>query len=66
MGWTAHFKKIELREGLGEVLRKMLSLEEVQTAEKWLTNPHTFSLPSPVHPRVQKFTESSERSGKGV
>jgi hypothetical protein len=28
MGWTAHFKKIELREGLGEVLRKMLSLEE--------------------------------------
>jgi hypothetical protein len=28
MGWTAHFKKIELREGLGEVLQKMLSLEE--------------------------------------
>jgi len=28
MGWTAYFKKIELREGLGEVLRKMLSLEE--------------------------------------
>ncbi len=28
MGWTAYFKKIELREGLGEVLRKALSLEE--------------------------------------
>ena len=28
MGWKAYFKKIELREGLGEVLQKMLSLEE--------------------------------------
>jgi hypothetical protein len=28
MGWTVYFKKMELCEGLGEVLRKMLSLEE--------------------------------------
>jgi hypothetical protein len=28
MGWTAYFKEIELREGLGEVLWKMLSLDE--------------------------------------
>jgi hypothetical protein len=34
MGWTAHFKKIELREGLGEVLQKMLSLEEEDFARK--------------------------------
>jgi primosomal protein N' len=46
-----------------EVLRAVG--EEVQTAEKWPTNPHTFSPSLPVHPRAQNFAEGGERAKNG-
>jgi hypothetical protein len=40
--------------------------EGAQTAGKYLTDPHTFSLLFPVHPRAQNFTENGERDASGV
>jgi IS605 OrfB family transposase len=48
------------------VLGRVASLgEEAQTAEKQPTNPHTFSLSFPVHPKAQDFTEGGERGERG-
>jgi len=46
--------------------REALYAEEAQTAEKQPTNPHTFSLSFPVHPKAQDFTEGGERGKRGV
>ena len=52
-------------EPLPEEVAWVLALVEVQTAEKQPTNPHTFSLSFPVHPKAQDFTEGGERGERG-
>jgi hypothetical protein len=52
-------------EPLPEEVAWVLALVEVQTAEKWPTNPHPSAFPLPVYPRAQDFTEGGERGERG-
>jgi hypothetical protein len=52
-------------EPLPEEVAWVLALVEVQTAEKQPTNPHTFSLSFPVHPKAKTSQRAAKEAKEG-